>query len=485
MATKRNAMTFHISLVGRGNLSREIYRQIVAAIRDGRLTPGDRLTPTRELARALAVSRMTVTVAYDQLAGEGYVESRQGSGTFVSKVAARKPVERRKLKGAGVVQPRGMWATIPPPVELGPKLKFDFRTGLTDPALFPQRAWYRAVSGALGPGETTMGVYEDPAGHRPLRAAIARQIGFSRGVEATADDVFITSGTQQALDVLARTLLAPGDTIAVEDPGYLPPRYLFESLGLKVAKVPVDSEGIIVEALPGNARVVYVTPSHQFPLSVTMSLARRQALLAWAERCGAAIIEDDYDSEFRFGGRPCEPLQTLDREGRVIYLGSFSKTLLPTLRIGFVVAPPSLHSALRKAKFVGDWHSSTLAQAAIARFMDGGDFARHIRRLTSVFQERRQLMLEIIARDFANQLELVPSTVGLHLATLARRATADEMVEISRRAAEREVSIQTFWKRGSEAFPRPILPLGYGAIPTDRLVEGLRRLRSCFDDLAS
>ncbi|WP_292167326.1 PLP-dependent aminotransferase family protein [Mesorhizobium sp.] len=175
-------------------------------------------------------------------------------------------------------------------------------------------------------GETTAGVYEHPAGHHDLRIAIARHIGNSRGIRASADDVIVTNGTQQALDVLARVLLAPGDGIAVEDPSYGPPRRLFKALGIRVIGVPVDRQGLVVDALPRGIRAVYVTPSHQYPLSVTMTLSRRQALLAWAERNNAAIIEDDYDSEFRFGGRPLEPLQTLDAKGRVVYVGSFSKT---------------------------------------------------------------------------------------------------------------------------------------------------------------
>jgi GntR family transcriptional regulator/MocR family aminotransferase len=477
----RNAMAFHVSLIGRKNLSREICRQIAAAISDGRLKPGDRLSPTRELARALAVSRMTVTVAYEQLAGEGFVRSQQGAGTFVTEAAARPSGRTAKRRSGGVVQPRAIWDSLLEPVVLAPSLRYDFRTGLPDVSLFPHRAWHRAVSRALGSSETTMGIYEDAAGHRALRVAIARQIGFSRGVEAAADDIIITNGTQQALDLLSRVLLAPGDTIAVEDPSYGPPRLLFNSLGLRVEAVPVDQHGLVVEALPKNARAVYVTPSHQYPLSVTMTLPRRRALLAWAERNNAAVIEDDYDSEFRFDGRPCESLHALDPDGRVIYVGSFSKTLLPTLRVGFLVAPKSLFPALRKAKFVTDWHSSTLTQAAIARFMENGDFARHIRRMTRVYRERRSLLSEIIARDFGDHLELVPSTVGLHLTALARTMTTDEFAGVNRRAAERGVGIHVFMRRTAGASKRAVVTLGYGAVRTERIEEGLRLLRSCFE----
>jgi GntR family transcriptional regulator/MocR family aminotransferase len=379
-----------------------------------------------------------------------------------------------------VLQPRPVWQSLPEPLMMTRSAPFVFRVGLPDAALFPHRAWRRAVSRALAAGESTMTVYEDAAGHDALRAAIARQISFSRGVRTTAADVLVTNGTQQALDLVARVLLSPGETVAVEEPGYGPPRFLFHSLGLRVVGTPVDTEGVIVDALPKHARAVYVTPSHQFPLSVTMSLSRRKALLVWAERHNAVIIEDDYDSEFRFDGRPCEPLQTLDTDGRVVYVGSFSKSMLPALRVGFLVAPASLRLALRQAKFVSDWHGSTLMQAAIAAFIDAGDFARHIRRMTGVYRARRRLVTEAVDQHFAGHLELVPSTVGLHLAARARRATPEQIVAIAECAAEKGVAIQTYWRHGNAVDTRPIVALGYGAIPTECVKEGLRLLRRCF-----
>ncbi|MCA0025895.1 MULTISPECIES: PLP-dependent aminotransferase family protein [unclassified Mesorhizobium] len=334
---------------------------------------------------------------------------------------------------------------------------------------------------ALRSGEATAGTYEHPAGHHDLRVAIARHIGISRGIGAAADDIIVTNGTQQALDVLARVLLAPGDAIAIEDPGYGPPRHLFKALGIRVVGVPVDCQGLVVDALPRGVGAVYVTPSHQFPLSVTMTLPRRQALLAWAERNNAAIIEDDYDSEFRFGGRPLEPLQTLDAKGRVIYVGSFSKTMLPTLRLGFILTPPSLRAAVHKAKFVSDWHSSTPAQAALARFIDEGAFARHIRRVNAIYRERHQIIANAIANDFADHLELIRSTTGLHLTALARKMSADQIAEVARRAADRSVAVQILSRFAVNAIPRAGIMLGYGAIPTPRIEEGLHLLRACFD----
>jgi GntR family transcriptional regulator/MocR family aminotransferase len=313
-----------------------------------------------------------------------------------------------------------------------------------------------------------------------LREAIARHVAISRGVQASAEDITITSGAQQALDVAARALVSPGDRVAVEDPGYPLPRLLFTSLGLRVQPVPVDEQGIVVDALPDNARLVYVTPSHRYPLGVTMSLPRRLALLAWAARNNAAIIEDDYDSEFRFDERPIEPLQTLDISGRVVYVGSFSKTLLPTLRLGFVVTPRSCTAGVHKSKFVADWHTSMLVQAALARFIDEGGFARHIRKVGRVYRMRRDIVTKTLKQDFARCLEVIPSVAGLHIAARARSRSADEINAVIHRASGYGIQVQELSRFASRSRKQYGLVLGYGAIPTARIPEGLRLLRSCF-----
>jgi GntR family transcriptional regulator/MocR family aminotransferase len=475
-------MDFHVNLVDRRDLSGEIYRQLRGAIGDGRLRPGDALPPTRHLAHRLTVSRMTVTVAYDRLAAEGFVTSRVGAGTFVSEYAARRSgmLSRR---GDGVLHARSIWNSINLPTAFASAARYDFRTGLPDPSLFPHRTWRRLVGRSMRSAGSAAGVYQEPAGQHELRAAIARHVGIFRGVTTEADNVTITNGTQQALDVLARVLLAPGDTIAVEDPGYQPPRRLFESLGIRVIGIPVDRDGLVVDALPRRLRLVYVTPSHQYPLGVCMTLARRQALLTWAERNNAAIIEDDYDSEFRFSGRPLEALQALDRSGRVIYIGSFSKAMLPTLRLGFIAAPPSLSSAVQKAKFVSDWHTSTLAQEALARFIDEGGYARHIRRLSVQYRARHDKIAETLRRDFARHLELVPSSTGLHLTAFATHATPDQIAAVSDQAADAGVAFHplSFFVVGNR--PLAGVVLGYGAIAISDIDEGLRILRTCFSRL--
>jgi len=471
-------VTFHVSLVGRSDLSGEIYRQIRQAVLDGRLRPGERLSPTRELAAALRVSRSTVTVAYESLLAEGFATSHTGAGTFVShQLEARRPASKTRRSTVRAIQVRKVWETISP-ATVFVRAEFDFRTGLPDTSLFPHRAWRRVVARALRSREMVAGLYEDPAGNCDLRAAIVRHIGISRSISASPDDVIVTNGTQQALDIIARVLLESGDVVAVEKPGYLPPKYLFKALGARVIGVPVDSEGLVVKALPAEARVTYVTPSHQYPLGVAMSLPRRRALLAWAEHHDAVVVEDDYDSEFRFGGRPLEPLQTLDSTGRVVYVGTFSKTLLPSLRLGFMVVPPSLREAANKAKHITDWHTATIAQSALARFIDEGAFARHLRKASRTYGERREVLTAAIKRNFGDYLDLVPSSTGLHIAAYARGASIDNIDAIASRASDLGVAIQPF-RVGEE--PRGIT-LGYGAIETGQIEEGLRRLRRCFDE---
>jgi GntR family transcriptional regulator/MocR family aminotransferase len=288
--------------------------------------------------------------------------------------------------------------------------------------------------------------------------------------------VIVTHGAQQALDLVGRVVIEPGACVAVEEPGYRPARLLLRSLGARVVGVRVDAEGLVVAAIPESARLVYVTPSHQFPLGVPMSLRRRAALLDWAERHDALVMEDDYDSEFRFAGRPLEPLQCLDRGGRVVYVGSFSKTMLPMLRVGFLVGPRSLQPALRAAKQLTDWHSEPVTQAALAAFIDEGLLARHVRKATREYAARRQLVLEALGRDLARWLEPVPSAAGLHVCARLRPGVDIDLERVRARLAERGVAVETLAAYFAEG-PGPAgLLIGYGAIGRDRIPEGLRLL---------
>ncbi|TCO58219.1 PLP-dependent aminotransferase family protein [Actinocrispum wychmicini] len=467
-------MDFHVSLLGREDLTGQIYQQVKAAILDGRLRAGDALPPSRELARRLEVARNTVSTAYDRLIAEGFVAARTGSGTFVRASGFDRPPEPADAPGP---RPRDVWTdiTAPPPDTSTPE--FDFRVGIPDGRLFPFATWRRLLARQFTLGRIGSLGHDGAASYPPLAAALARHIGVSRAVRATADDVLVTNGAQQAIDLIGRVLVGPGTVVAVEDPGYSGPRHLFASLGAEVVGVPVDNEGLIVDALPHSARLVYVTPSHQFPLGMPMSLARRTALLDWAEQTGAVVIEDDYDSEFRFWGRPIEPLQNLDRTGRVVYVGSLSKVLMPTLRLGFLIAPPSLRPALRAAKYVSDWNSSRPLQAALAEFIDEGQLARHIRRTRGEYQARHERIVSVLRTSFGDVLEPVPAAAGLHMSAYL----LDDRDDVAIRSRAREIGVNVAALTPFRRFGpgRTGLVIGYGAIQATRIEEGLRRLRAC------
>ncbi len=446
---------------------------------EGRLRAGERLPPSRELADSLDVSRNTVTIAYEQLAAEGVVSGRIGSGTFVTTEPLISQIRTRRAP-AGAVRPRRRWESISTWDVQSPSPPYDFRVGFPDGRLFPWTTWRRLVARELVRGSLQAPGYAGPAGYPALREAIAGHIGLSRAVRASADDVIVTQGAQQALDVIGRVLIDPNSHVAVEEPGYPPARKLFESLGARIVGVPVDAEGLDVRALPKAVKLVYVTPSHQFPLGMPMSLQRRAALLSWADRNAALIIEDDYDSEFRFAGRPLDSLQGLDRLGRVIYVGSFSKTMLPMFRLGFLVAPASLQPALRAAKQLTDWHGEIPTQAALARFINEGLLARHIRKAGHVYAERRRLIAEAVESDLGRWLQLAPSVAGLHVAALAKPGASAIMASVAHRARVSGVGVDDVGRFYAARPGRAGLLIGYGAIPTEKIAEGVRRLAAAF-----
>ncbi len=417
-----------------------------------------------------------MAVAYERLAAEGYLVSRVGSGTFVAAPPPAPRVTGRRAPSSSSVHPRPLWAALEDPLWTEPApIAYDFSVGTPDPALFPLEQWRRFIAGELRKGILDSAGYGDPAGLVRLRSAIARHIGIARSVDASADDVLITSGAQQAFDLIGRVLLEPGDVVVVEEPGYPPVRQLFETLGARVIGVPVDDEGLVVDALPAQARLAYVTPSHQFPLGAVMSFDRRIALLEWAGRSGAAVIEDDYDTEYRFADRPLDPLQSLDRDGRVIYVGTFSKTMLPALRLGFLVAPEPLRGALRNAKRLTDWSGDYLTQAAMARFIDGGHFARHVRRATREYGARQRQVVGEVASEFGDAFRVVPSIAGLHLC-IQPVAGAPDADRVVRQAASVGVAVQSVARFCAEAPARPGLILGFGGIAPDDVRDGMRLL---------
>ena len=460
-------------------LQRQLYAEIRGAILHGRLSPGARLPSTRVLAADLGLSRNTVAGAFDQLLAEGYLEGRVGSGTYVMGNAFRAngsprkapvppqiPSARGRILAAAAVAPA---VRSPDPVA--------FRPGIPAIDAFPRELWARMAARLLRRGGPALFNYDDPAGYRPLRAAIADYLRAARGVRCSPEQVIVTGGSQQALDLAARVLLDPDDTAWLEDPGYLGARGAFQAAGVICAPVPVDSEGINVaqgEKLAPSARAVYVSPSHQYPLGVTMSLARRVELLDWARKRGAWIVEDDYDSEFRYTGRPLESLQGLDEHGRVLYTGSFSKVLFPALRLGYLVAPEGLTGAFIAARALADRHSPVISQAVTAEFLAEGHFARHIRRMRSLYRERQEAMVAACRRELGGALSVPPAAAGMHLVGWLPAGRSDRAA--SRAAAALGVAAPAISDYVCGRFDRPGLLLGYAGFNTRQIRDGVRKL---------
>lgn len=449
-----------------------IYRALHGALTTGRVPAGERLPSTRDLARDLGVSRASVAEAYERLVAEGFLETRTGAGTFATAAASDTPPVRQS-RSPGALRPRPGWRWSPRPASGdSPVPAHDFRVGIPDASLFPFDTWRRLLAAESRAGGAAAGSYGGPAGLPRFREAVARYVAGARGVQAGPDDVIATTGAQQALDLVARVLLAPGDVVAMEDPGYPEARELFALHGARVVPVPVDAEGLVVDRIPAQARLVYTTPSHQFPLGMPLSLARRRALLAHARRHGAAVVEDDYDSEFRRARRPLESLQALDRDGRVVYVGTFSKSLLPGLRVGYLVAPSSLRDALLAARQLTDGHGAVHVQAALARFIDDGLLARHVRKASAEYTERYEILLDALA-DLP--VEPVPSAAGLHLAAyLPARSPVGSQVLVAR-ARRRSVALESL-----DAFAvgphRDGIVLGIGGAATGTIRPGIREL---------
>ena len=450
-------------------LTEQLYEQLRRGIAGGRLLPGDQLIPSRQLAAELGVSRHTVTTTYGRLVAEGYAEGHAGGGSVVALTA---PVPSQAPGPVAALRPARRFAGWAPIFPIpSPRYRFDLRPGLPDPALFPAILWRRRVAAAVTAERPE---YGHPAGKTRLRRAIASWVRRSRSLTASEDSIVITCGAQHAIDLVARILLEPGDTVAVEDPGYLPVVRLFTALGARVTGVPVDDQGLVVGRLPSSARIVYVTPSHQFPLGMTMSMPRRRALLAWAERHDAAVIEDDYDTEFRYVDRPLEPLQALDRNGRVVYVGSFSKTFSPAVRLGFALVPPTLAEPIAALRQLIDWHPPAVMQAALAGFIDDGLLDTHIRRGRRIYAERHGLLTEALTGPLAGHLTALTTNAGLHIATLLRvRLGEDKVIQA---AADRGIGMMGLQHFFHTSPPQQGLLLGFGAVRTTDLPAALHTM---------
>lgn len=420
---------------GSREIASHLFQQLRLAILDGRLTPGSRLPSTRAAPDVFGASRNTVQDVYDRLAQEGMVESRHGSGTYVRD--ARPTLRSPALPDAGSVKGRvnliwerpeidawiGFWHESDQPSNLAPIIA-DLRPALVDQRLFPHAIFRQVMARELRKLETVRPRSKSPQGNQgngQLRRAIAEHVSLTRAVACEQDDVLVTSGAQQGFDLLARTLVTSDETIvAVEDPGYPPMRVPFALAGARIAPIRVDAEGIVVDEIQRSAKIICVCPSHQFPLGMPTSPRRRHALLRFAEQTGAVIVEDDYDGEFRHDANPIEALRSQESAGQVCYVGSFSKCMFPSLRLGFLVPPRWARSALVAAKNATDWHCSVPVQTAVARFILDGHLARHIRRVRRIYRDRRNLVLDLLDQHLGRFMTVVPSFYGMHIAAVAK-----------------------------------------------------------------
>jgi GntR family transcriptional regulator/MocR family aminotransferase len=468
------------------SLYQQLYDGLRGAILTGRLIAGTRLPATRILASELGISRTTVVTALEQLQTEGYLEARVGSGTFVARVLPEELLHASKTPRQSDKQTRAPRALSQRAQLLmgtslmatpKPERVCAFQAGL--PALdeIPFDIWSRLAARYYRRPPRELLAYGDAAGYRPLREAIAAYLNTSRAVRCTPEQVIVVSGTQQGIEIAARLLLEPGDDVWMEEPGYTKAHDILIASGATINPVLVDQEGLNVahgRTICPDARLVYVSPSHQYPLGVVMSLSRRLALLEWAHQAGAWILEDDYDSEYRYRGRPLSSLQGLDTREQVIYMGTFSKVLFPALRLGYLVVPPDLIDTFVAARAMQDRHSPQIEQAILADFIAEGHFVRHIRRMRILYEHRQQVLLDAARQELSGLLEVFPHEAGMHLVGWLPSGLDDRIM--SHKAALQGVSAQALSVYSLCGTTRPGLMLGYTCFTDDEIREGVCRL---------
>jgi GntR family transcriptional regulator/MocR family aminotransferase len=453
------------------------------------------LPSSRALAGELGVSRTTVTVAYEQLAAEGFIETRHGARPRV----ARAVVERGRPRAAA--RPSGHAMRLskfgerlrrnPQQWTLPPRgLLANFRYGELAPSDFPTLAWKKAVVSALNRRPERL-AYDDPCGSLRLRTALQGYLWRSRNVRCDVDQIVVVNGSQQGLDICARLLLNAGDRFVMEDPGYLMARHAFSATGAVAVPIPVDRDGLETERLADvEARLAYVTPSHQYPLGGVLPIGRRHQLLAWARRSDAYLIEDDYDSEYRYDTKPVPPLHALEDSGNVVYLGTVSKTLSPTLRIGYLVVPAGLRSAFGAAKQIMDRHSPQIEQEALATMMESGAYDSHVRRVRRRNAERRQALLDVLRRRFGDSIRIDGADAGLHVVVWFDDLPQSSEEALMRSAWSKGVGIYAVSalydrrRQGRRRGPRTVgLVMGFAALETRQIERGCKLLAEAVDEL--
>ncbi|WP_313454846.1 PLP-dependent aminotransferase family protein [Pseudomonas sp.] len=493
-----------IVLDRRRPLAQQLYQALRARVLDGRLSSGTRLPATRDLARIISLSRNSVIRAYDQLYAEGFIESRVGDGTYVTRLgklstqlstglsqglstdlSTFSTADTEVLSSAASFQTpieRLKNHHLPLPRAGAPRA---FRVGVPAFDLFPFDVWTKLQAGFWrNPDPAQLG-YGDPAGEPALRELIAAYLRRSRGLSCSAEQIVITSGAQQAISLCAQLLLQPGDGVAVENPGYRAAGHAFAMAGGKVSGVPVDEKGMQCQQLwqMADCRLAYVTPAHQYPTGVTLSLARRLALLEWAEHRNGWIIEDDYDGEYRYTGAPLAPLAALDRAGRVLYVGTFGKIAFPALRLGYLVLPARLMQPFSQARALAVRHSEVGTQCVMAQFMAQGHFQRHIRRMRKAALSRRNVLKAGWPTDVAGLGEMPEVAAGLHVKVAVDNLARERELVAKAEAAGVEVNpLSGYWLPDSSApvDKRAGLVLGFAAVPEGQIAEALMRLRKAW-----
>lgn len=476
-------------------LYRQIYEAIRHAILSGKLISGTRLPASRVLARQLSVSRITVVNAFEQLLAEGYLEGKTGAGTFVASKIPEDLLQisrvEKKDKAADLAKEKVKISKLAKRLsETRTKISrfqnfsktVPFKNALTAVHEFPFEVWEKIAVRVYRQSRYKILGYGETAGYRPLREAVAAHLASSRGVRCTIDQIFITNGAQQALDLTGRVLLDPEDKVWIEDPCYQEALSVFRSNGAEVIPVPVDAEGFNLETAErasGPAKLVYITPSHQYPTGVTMSLARRLSLLEWARKNESWIIEDDYNSEFRYSGRPLASLQNLDNFGRVIYVGTFSKTIFPALRLGCMVVPKNLIEIFRAARNLCDCHSPIFEQAILADFIAEGHFARHLRRMRTLYEKRQHVLVEEAERELGGLLKVSKAQSGMHLIGWLSEGFNEQ--EVAAKGIENDLNITPLSSYCIENnLPAGII-LGYTGFDEKQIKQGVKKLKEVLE----